>query len=178
MALQEEGREWSLRHRVTGKPERPRRELSTPSQEDYLEVICRLVEAKGYARVSDIADALQISQPSVSKMIRRLNQDGLLEVERYRGLTLTAKGREQGGLLVRRHSILERFLKNLGMTDLAVVWRDVEGIEHFVSPVTLARLQALNGFIEAHPDWWQCFLAACPGAEESAHADEGSPQAP
>lgn len=161
-----------------GKPGRPRGEVSTPSQEDYLEVICRLVEAKGYARVSDIADALQISQPSVSKMIRRLNQDGLLEVERYRGFTLTAKGREQGGLLVRRHSILERFLKNLGMTDRAVVWRDVEGIEHFVSPVTLARLQALNGFIEAHPDWWQRFLAACPMAEEGAHPAEDAPQAP
>ncbi|MBX5467503.1 MAG: transcriptional regulator MntR [Firmicutes bacterium] len=132
--------------------------MATPSQEDYLEVICRLVQEKGYARVRDIAEALQISLPSVSKMIRRLNQDGLLEVERYRGLTLTAKGLEQGGLLVQRHRIVERFLRNLGVTDEAAVWRDVEGMEHFVGPATLARLNALNAFIEANPSWWRRYL--------------------
>ena len=54
--------------------------MSTPSQEDYVEAIWLLTQEKGYARVTDIAERLHISQASVSKMLRRLNAEGLLEI--------------------------------------------------------------------------------------------------
>lgn len=132
--------------------------MATPSQEDYLEAIWRITEKKGYARVTDIAEHLAISQASVSKMIRRLKADGLLNVEKYRGMSLTAKGASQGQALLERHRILENFLRHLALTDPDQILRDVEGIEHFFSPQTLARLAALVSFIDDNPGWWQMFL--------------------
>ena len=60
--------------------------------EDYLEKILELIDSKGYARVADLAEALGIAQPSVSNMMRRLDEKGLLCYEKYRGVTLTASG--------------------------------------------------------------------------------------
>ncbi|WP_053960489.1 transcriptional regulator MntR [Sulfobacillus thermosulfidooxidans] len=133
--------------------------MSTPNQEDYLEAIWRLTEQKGYARVSDIAECLHISQASVSKMIRKLKEEGWLEVERYRGLSLTSKGMAEGRLLLARHQILERFLRHLAISDPKTVYHDVEGIEHHFSTETLDRLSALVSFIDQNPTWWNKFLA-------------------
>ena len=132
--------------------------VSTPSQEDYLEAIWRLTQKKGYARVSDIAEALHISQASVSKMIRKLKEEGWLEVERYRGLSLTSKGHAKGQLLLARHQTLERFLGHLAITDPAVVHHDVEGIEHHFSTETLKKLSDLVTFIDHNPEWWKKFI--------------------
>lgn len=131
--------------------------MVTPSQEDYLEAIWSITAQKGYARVSDIAEHLAISQASVSKMLRRLKTAGLVEVERYRGLSLTDKGTQQGKMLLARHHILERFLQSLGLTDPKTILRDVEGIEHYFSPDTLALLSALVTYIDQHPAWWKEF---------------------
>jgi Mn-dependent DtxR family transcriptional regulator len=139
--------------------------MATPSQEDYLEAIWRLTEEKGYARVSDIAERLGISPASVSKMVRRLDEDGLLTYERYRGLALTREGRLRGRLLLRRHQVLERFLRTLGLDDAAVILRTVEGIEHHCDPETLDRIEGLVVYVENHPQWWEAFqrwLAARP----------------
>ncbi|MDA8193050.1 MAG: winged helix DNA-binding protein [Thermaerobacter sp.] len=130
---------------------------ATPSQEDYLEAIWHITEQKGYARVSDIAEYLAISQASVSKMIRRLKEAGVLEVQRYRGLSLTPHGARLGCELWARHRTLERFLKHLGVTDPAQLHQHVEGIEHYFSPDTLALLTSLVVFIDQHPEWWADF---------------------
>ncbi len=136
--------------------------MSTPNQEDYLEAIWRLTQEKGYARVTDIAERLQISQASVSKMLRRLHADGLLEVERYRGLSLTTVGARQGQRLLARHRTLECFLQHLGVSDPEVVYHDVEGIEHYFSAYTLAQLTALVQYIDDNPEWWQHFIHNLP----------------
>ena len=60
--------------------------------EDYLERILELINSKGYARIIDIAFALKISQASVTNMVQRLDADGLLKYEKYRGLVLTPAG--------------------------------------------------------------------------------------
>lgn len=132
--------------------------MATPNQEDYLEAIWQITAAKGYVRVIDIAQSLKISQASVSKMIRRLKEDDLLEVEKYRGLSLTPKGSQQGQKLVLRHRTLEQFLTALGISDATIIWHDVEGIEHHFSAETLTRLKALVQFIGDHPQWWKKFL--------------------
>ena len=63
--------------------------------EDYLERILELINTKGYARVVDIAESLKISQASVTNMVQRLDGEGLLKYEKYRGLALTASGVQQ-----------------------------------------------------------------------------------
>ncbi len=60
------------------------------STEDHLERIQELVERNGYARVSDLADALGLSSSTVSNMVRRLAKRGFVNYQRYRGFTLTA----------------------------------------------------------------------------------------
>ena len=81
--------------------------MPTPSMEDYIEQIYMLIEDKGYARVSDIADALAVHPSSVTKMVQKLDKDEYLIYEKYRGLVLTAKGQKIGKRLVYRHELCQ-----------------------------------------------------------------------
>src|SRR2546423_14842353 len=82
---------------------------SSAAVEDYLERILELIDSKGYARVVDIATGLKISQASVTKMVQRLDADGLLKYEKYRGLALTAAGQALGRNITRRNQLLTDF---------------------------------------------------------------------
>lgn len=125
--------------------------LLTPSMEDYLEKIYELMHEKGYARVSDIASSLEVQPSSVTKMLQKLDENHYVTYEKYRGILLTPRGQRLGKLMKERHHMLEDFLRMLGVEEDAV-HRDVEGIEHHVSPVTLQCLQALVLFFDDHPD--------------------------
>lgn len=105
---------------------------ATPSMEDYLERIYKLIDEKGYARVSDIAEGLEVHPSSVTKMIQKLDKDHYLIYERYRGLVLTSKGKKMGKRLMERHHLLESFLKLIGVQE-ENIYTDVEGIEHHLS---------------------------------------------
>src|SRR5436309_5386349 len=116
---------------------------SSTTVEDYLERILDLINVKGYARVVDIAAALKISQASVSNMIQRLDAEGLLKYEKYRGLVLTTAGETLARNIMHRHQLLTDFLKLLGI-DEQVIYHDVEGMEHHISPPTLHAIEALT----------------------------------
>src|SRR3954452_14549444 len=76
---------------------------SSAAVEDYLERILELINSKGYARVVDIAAALKISQASVTNMVQRLDTEGLLKYEKYRGLVLTSAGEALARNIAYRH---------------------------------------------------------------------------
>lgn len=146
----------------------------TQSAEDYLERIHELIEEKGYARVVDIAESLHVREASVTSMVQRLDEQGYLHYERYRGLVLTPKGREVACRIQRRHETLARFFSLLGL-DTATQRRDIEGIEHHLSPATVDLLADLVGFFEQEPDCLRAFLtsratrpAAAPESEAEA----------
>ncbi len=126
---------------------------TTPSRalEDYLEQIHNLIEAKGYARVVDIAQNLGISQASVTNMIQKLDAEGYLVYERYRGVTLTADGRRVGQAIAKRHDVLARLLTTFGI-DEATVHRDVEGMEHHISKSTLKVLTLILEELEGNAE--------------------------
>src|SRR5437762_13779204 len=109
--------------------------------EDYLERILELINSKGYARVVNIAAALQISQASVTNMVQRLDAERLLKYEKYRGLVLTEAGEKLAGGIAHRHKLLTDFLRLLGLSD-HVIYHDVEGLEHHISPPTLRPFDA------------------------------------
>src|ERR1700757_2569409 len=90
---------------------------SSTAVEDYLERILGLINSKGYARVVDIATALKISQASVTNMVQRLDAEGLLKYEKYRGLILTAAGKKLARKIAHRHKLLTDFLRLLGVED-------------------------------------------------------------
>lgn len=76
--------------------------VTTPTQEDYVEAIWSLIQDKGYARTIDLAERLGVNSSSVSKMIQRLDEDGLLVYERYRGMVLTNESYKLGQQLSTR----------------------------------------------------------------------------
>lgn len=115
---------------------------SSAAVEDYLERIQELIEAKGYARSVDIALSLGISQASVTNMVKRLDAEGFVKHERYRGLILTEEGRAIAKGVSERHRILTEFLRLLGISE-AEVERDVEGMEHHLSASSLGAIEAL-----------------------------------
>ena len=121
--------------------------MPTPSMEDYIEQIYILIEEKGYARVSDIAEALSVHPSSVTKMVQKLDKDEYLVYEKYRGLVLTTKGKKIGKRLVFRHDLLEQFLKIIGVKN-ENIYNDVEGIEHHLSWDSIDRIGDLVQFFE------------------------------
>lgn len=125
--------------------------MATPSMEDYLERIYRLIDEKGYARVSDIAEGLDVHPSSVTKMIQKLDKDEYLVYEKYRGLVLTAKGKRIGKRLVDRHKLLEQFLELIGVRK-ENIYRDVEGIEHHLSWDSITCIETLVEYLKRDPN--------------------------
>lgn len=121
--------------------------MPTPSMEDYIEQIYILIEDKGYARVSDIAENLSVHPSSVTKMVQKLDKDEYLIYEKYRGLVLTMKGKKVGQRLVYRHELLEQFLRVIGVKE-ELIYQDVEGIEHHLSWESIDRIVDLVQYFE------------------------------
>ena len=121
--------------------------MPTPSMEDYIEQIYILIEDKGYARVSDIAENLSVHPSSVTKMVQKLDKDEYLIYEKYRGLVLTMKGKKIGKRLVYRHELLEQFLRVIGVKE-EHIYEDVEGIEHHLSWESIDRIVDLVQYFE------------------------------
>src|ERR1700732_5185861 len=118
--------------------------------EDYLEQILDLINTKGYARVAAIALGLKTSQASVTNMVQRLDSEGLLKYEKYRGLVLTTAGETLARNIMQRHQLLSDFLRMLWI-DEGVIYHDVEGMEHHISHQTLRALEALLSQLQQHP---------------------------
>jgi Mn-dependent DtxR family transcriptional regulator len=135
---------------MPAKSLRSRPPRSSAAVEDYLERILELINTKGYARVVDIAQSLKISQASVTNMIQRMDADGLLKYERYRGMVLTASGEALAKSITRRHRILTDFFRLFGL-DEDVIYHDVEGMEHHISPPTLNAIEALTAQLRKQP---------------------------
>ena len=127
------------------------------STEDHLERIQELVDRKGYARVTDIADSLGLSKSAVSNMVRRLAARGFVNYEKYRGFTLTPQGRAVASHIKVRHQILFEMLNLLGLSP-GTVREEVEAIEHHLKPETLQVFSKLVRFWRAHPEQLEAFL--------------------
>ncbi|MDQ3839982.1 MAG: transcriptional regulator [Thermoproteota archaeon] len=126
----------SIRHANHTKKEG----ASTARMEDYLEVIYELVQYKGYATTIEISEYLNVSSPSVTYMIQRLSESGHLDYEKYRGIRLTEKGILVAKNIRERHGLLAEFLKMIGV-DEDTANKDAEGIEHYLQPKTLEKLE-------------------------------------
>lgn len=120
---------------------------ATATMEDYIEVIYSLVESKGYARSADIADKLNIYPSAVTKMLKKLDYEGYIVYEKYRGIALTNKGKSMGDYALRRHKILEEFLEVIGVRE-SKIYEEVEGIEHHFSRDSINKIQLLIKYLK------------------------------
>ena len=138
---------------------------------DYLKAVWEVSDASsGAASTKGVAARLSVSPASVSNMFARLQEMGLVEYERYRGVTLTGRGREEALRLVRRHRLIETFLlEHLGY-DWQEVHEEAERLEHAVSDGFTGRLAELLG----HPDH-DPHGDPIPSAEGTLEADDTFP---
>jgi len=144
---------------VQAKRNPPRAPLPahSDSTEDHLERIAELVDHKGYARVSDVAEKLGLTLSTVSNMVRRLAARGFLNYEKYRGFSLTSEGRTVAARIKARHETLTELFGLLGL-EPETVEQEVEDIEHHLRPQTLEVLARLVSYWKAHPGQLQAFL--------------------
>lgn len=124
--------------------------LLTSSMEDYLEMIYRVCIEEGYIRINQLAHKLNVRPSSSTKVVKKLNVLGLVDYQRYGVVQLTDEGKEMGKFLLKRHEIIEEFLKNLGIEETLL--KDTEMIEHDVSINTLRSIYMLNEFLYNNPD--------------------------
>jgi len=123
--------------------ERVRRAHSEEVAEDYVEAIAELIDRTGRARVVDLAERFGVSHVTVVRTVQRLVESGLVVTEPYKPVSLTRKGRAMADASKHRHDVVVRFLVAIGV-DEATARTDAEGIEHHVSPKTLARFEEIS----------------------------------
>ena len=132
------------------------RTKSSSRMEDYLEIIAELVELKGYATTLDISRYMNVSAPSVTKMLQRLDESGFLEYEKYHGINLTNKGTHVAEGIRQKHGILLEFFEILGI-EYDTANQDTEGIEHHLNPKTIKQLRKFITFLKSNPKIIQNF---------------------
>jgi DtxR family manganese transport transcriptional regulator len=119
---------------------RSRRDRAAEITQDYVEAIADLSAALGEARVVDLARRLGVTHVTVNRTLARLKQAGYVNTRPYRAIFLTGTGRTLAEECKRRHQTVAAFLRKLGVSK-KVAELDAEGIEHHVSPETLAAFE-------------------------------------
>jgi DtxR family manganese transport transcriptional regulator len=112
--------------------------------DDYVELIDDLLRDTGEALQTVIAARLGVAQPTVARMLKRLEDEDLVERGGHRRLALTGKGQARAAASRERHMVVERFLIAIGVSE-DTARCDAEGIEHHVSAETLAAFSAFLG---------------------------------
>lgn len=108
--------------------------------QDYVEAIADLTESAGAARVVDLARRLGVTHVTVNRTLARLQKGGFVNTKPYRAIFLTAEGHKLAAECKQRHKTVVSFLRLLGVSQ-RVAELDAEGIEHHVSPETLAAFE-------------------------------------
>lgn len=126
--------------------------MPTISKEDYIKVIYQL-ESHPDKSVSttDVANKLEVSKAATSEMVQRLSEQGFLNYEKYRGMSLTDEGKKTALHIIRRHRIWELFLMDvLGLT-WSEVHAEAEILEHSTSDFLIERLDKYLGYPKFDP---------------------------
>ncbi|MEF9991970.1 MAG: metal-dependent transcriptional regulator [Romboutsia sp.] len=122
----------------------------TPSEEDYIEMIYRLSLKGEEIKVSEISKYLNIKPPSVTKMIKKLDQKNLITYQKYDNVELSEIGKILGEKLLKRHNTVYRFLEIVGVENC--IHEETEKIEHMISGETLIKIHRFINFIDENND--------------------------
>ncbi|NLB36828.1 MAG: metal-dependent transcriptional regulator [Clostridiales bacterium] len=110
------------------------------SFEDYLEAIFVLRQDFGAARMTDVADFLGVSKPSVNRAVGTLKEAGYLSHESYGDITLTLEGETYAAKVLHRHKLIKRFLTDTLGVEEEIAQKDACQMEHVMSPRTIELL--------------------------------------
>jgi DtxR family Mn-dependent transcriptional regulator len=126
-----------------------RHESISSNQQMYLKVLLQLSRTHPVGRVRDISQELGLTPGTVSIGLKRLEESGLVERERYGGVMLTDPGAAVARCVTRRYEVLKSVLTEILGVDPRTADLDACGMEHSVSPMTVNRMEALLTFLRA-----------------------------
>ncbi|MCH2132125.1 MAG: manganese-binding transcriptional regulator MntR [Phycisphaerales bacterium] len=113
-----------------------RTDHASETAEDYVEAIEDILGQQDSCRVKDLAQRMEVSHVTVTRILQRLASEGLVTKEPYGPVSLTPTGKQMAQASRRRHELLLEFLLALGVPETDAI-RDTEGMEHHVSEATL-----------------------------------------
>lgn len=125
----------------------------TANMEDYLEAIGTLARSAGVARVKEISEALNVTTPSVHSALHLLVDKGLIEHEHYGYIRLTDAGARMAEEIIRRHELLEGFLRDFLGLPVEEAGENACRMEHVMSAGALHRLERFIEALREQPDW-------------------------
>ncbi len=123
----------------------------TTAVQDYLKAIHQLGGSRRGVSTSALAHRLRISPASVSGMLKRLDEHGLVSHRRYQGVKLTRRGSREAVEMIRHHRLLELYLANVVGMPWDKVHAEADALEHVISEDLESRLDELLGFPTMDP---------------------------
>ncbi|MDO5292904.1 MAG: metal-dependent transcriptional regulator [bacterium] len=120
----------------------------TPTMEDYLEMIFRMLLRSPVVRIGELSSQLNVKPSSSTKIVQLLKEKGFIDYEQYGYVKLTKEGEELGAYLYRRHNILHDFFCTVNHTTNELEL--VEMVEHFINKSTLKNLELLTHYLHDH----------------------------
>jgi DtxR family Mn-dependent transcriptional regulator len=125
--------------------------MASHQAEDYLKSIYKLQEIGGRVSTSSLSESLRVSAPSVTEMIKKLAEDGVLTYAPYKGVELTAEGKKRALKILRRHRLWEAFLVQVLKYPWHEIHEEAERLEHLTSEKLEQRLDEALGFPRTDP---------------------------
>ncbi len=128
-------------------------------EEDYLKTIYELCERKNFARPVEIAEKLGVKPSSVTDMLKKLQDKGLIHYEKYRGMYLTAQGKMLAQKLIHRGHTISRFFEIFGVSkkSAGII---ANKVEHYIDDASFERIEKFVSFVESfgeNPKWLEHF---------------------
>lgn len=119
--------------------------MASQTEENYLKSLFNLANEAGEVNISELAQQMQVSMPTVNSMVKTLQKNGWLIYEKYKPVTLTQEGKKEAALVIRKHRLTEMFLvKKMGFG-----WEEVheiaEQVEHIHAPKFFDRMDEMMG---------------------------------
>ncbi|MFW6116981.1 MAG: metal-dependent transcriptional regulator [Thermoproteota archaeon] len=145
----------------------------TGRTEDYLRGLYDIIQGKGYARIKDLADELDVQPPSAVEMMKKLDDMGLVAYEKYGAVTLTSRGEEVAKAVSQRHETFRKFLEII-LVPKEIALKDAHVLEHRLDPKTILQFTRFVEFVTSAPNrprfvgrWLEHFKRYC---EEENHS--------
>jgi DtxR family Mn-dependent transcriptional regulator len=126
--------------------------MPTISKEDYIKAIYQLEsDPDKSVSTTDVANKLEVSKAATSEMVQRLSEQGFLNYEKYRGMSLTDEGKKTALHVIRRHRIWELFLMDVLGLSWSEVHAEAEILEHSTSDFLIEKLDEHLGHPKVDP---------------------------
>lgn len=125
--------------------------MISQTEENYLKALFALTSLKGEANITEVSKQLDIKMPTANSMMKRLAEKGFVVYESYKPIKLTAKGKKQAALIIRKHRLTEMYL----VEKMGFGWEEVhsiaEQIEHIQSAAFFDKMDELLGYPKVDP---------------------------